>query len=68
MAEQFPNISYAETAANALDDADGAVIITDWDEFNNLSKEFDAMSTPVVVDGRRCIEPQSNIIYEGLTW
>jgi len=68
MAELFPNITYSETAANALDDADGAVIITDWDEFNNLSEEFDAMSTPVVVDGRRCIEPQSNIIYEGLTW
>ena len=68
MADQFPEIEYAETAAAALADADGAVIVTDWDEFSDLDEEFDTMSTPVVADGRRCIERREGIVYEGLTW
>jgi UDPglucose 6-dehydrogenase len=33
-----------------------------------LDDEFDAMATPVVVDGRRIIERREGITYEGLTW
>ncbi len=68
MAEKFPNISYAESAADALRDADGALVVTDWDEFSELDDEFDEMATPVVIDGRRCIERRDGIIYDGLTW
>jgi|AntDeeMetagen192_2_1112575.scaffolds.fasta_scaffold04101_2 UDPglucose 6-dehydrogenase len=68
MAEQFPEIEYAETAAEALTGADGVAVVTDWDEFSKLDAEFDSMSTPVVVDGRRCIERREGIIYDGLTW
>ena len=68
MADKFPEIEYAETAAEALTGVDGAVVVTDWDEFSDLDEEFDSMSTPVVVDGRRCIERRDGIIYEGLTW
>jgi len=68
MADQLSDIEYAETAAAALDGADGAVVVTGWDEFSDLDEEFDAMSTPVVVDGRRCIERREGIVYEGLTW
>ena len=68
MADQFPEIEYAETAAEALAGADGVAVVTDWEEFSDLDAEFDSMSTPVVVDGRRCIERRQGIIYEGLTW
>jgi len=68
MANQFPDIEYAKTTATALTDADGAVVVTDWDEFSDLDEEFEAMSTPVVVDSRRCIERREGIVYEGLTW
>lgn len=68
MAEQFPEIEYAETAAEALTGANGVAVVTDWEEFSELDEEFDAMSTPVVVDGRRCIERREGIIYDGLTW
>lgn len=68
MATQFPEIEYADTAAAALTGADGALVLTEWDEFSELDEEFDGMSTPVVVDGRRCIERQNGIVYEGLTW
>lgn len=54
MASRFPEVEYADTAADALDD--GALVLTGWHEFSELETEFDAMLTPVVVDGRRCIE------------
>ncbi|SEO40488.1 UDPglucose 6-dehydrogenase [Halorientalis persicus] len=68
MAERFPEIEYAESAAAALDGASGAVAVTDWDEFGTLDEEFDAMTDPVVVDGRRIVERREGITYEGLTW
>ena len=68
MAEVFPDIEYAGSAAEALADAHGAAVVTDWAEFAELDGEFDAMATPVVVDGRRIITRREGIIYEGLTW
>ena len=68
MREHFPDIAYADSAADALEGAHGAVVVTDWDEFATLDAEFDAMAQPVVVDGRRIIERRDGITYEGLTW
>lgn len=68
MRERYPDIEYADSAATALDGASGAVVVTDWDEFAALDAEFDAMTEPVVVDGRRVVEPRDGISYEGLTW
>ena len=68
MAEVYPDIEYAGSAAEALADAHGAAVVTDWAEFADLDGEFDAMATPVVVDGRRIITRSEGIIYEGLTW
>lgn len=68
MREQLPDIAYAESAQEALNDVNGAVVVTDWDEFAALDEEFDRMADPVVVDGRRVITRRSDITYEGLTW
>ena len=68
MRELVPDVTYAESAAAALDGADGALLVTDWDEFAALDAEFDAMADPVVIDGRRGVEPREGITYEGLTW
>jgi UDPglucose 6-dehydrogenase len=68
MRERFPDLTYADSAADALVDAHGAVVVTDWDEFAALDEEFDAMAEPVVVDGRRIIQRRDGITYEGLTW
>ena len=68
MREQYPDIDYADSAAGALSEADGALVVTDWPEFAALDEAFDAMSTPVVVDGRRVIERREGLVYEGLTW
>ncbi|MCU4974963.1 UDP-glucose/GDP-mannose dehydrogenase family protein [Halobacteria archaeon AArc-m2/3/4] len=68
MAVQFPEIDYAQTPADALHGADGVLVVTDWEEFSDLDTEFEEMATPIVVDGRRCIERRDGIVYEGLTW
>ncbi|MCF2238145.1 UDP-glucose/GDP-mannose dehydrogenase family protein [Halobacterium salinarum] len=68
MAEQRPEVTYADSAAGALADAVGAVVVTDWDEFAALDDEFDAMAERVVVDGRRVVGPQADLTYDGLTW
>lgn len=68
MKETYPDIEYAASAEQALDGAVAALIVTDWDEFAVLDHEFDAMAKPVVIDGRRVIEPRDGLIYEGLTW
>ena len=68
MRERFPDVEYVHSTAAALHDAHGALVVTDWDEFATLDEEFDAMATPVVVDGRRIVEHREGIIYEGLTW
>jgi len=68
MRERFPAVEYADSAAAALDGANGAVVVTDWDEFATLDEAFETMVTPVVVDGRRIIQNRDGITYEGLTW
>jgi UDPglucose 6-dehydrogenase len=68
MHERFPDVEYTASAAEALDGAHGALVVTDWDEFAALDEEFEAMAEPVVVDGRRIVERRDGITYEGLTW
>ncbi len=68
MRDRIPDIEYAPSAEAALTGADGAVVVTDWDEFATLDAEFGRMDTPVVVDGRRVVTPNEEITYEGLTW
>lgn len=68
--ESFPelDVTYADTPADALEGAHGCVVLTDWPEYGDLDAEFDAMATPVVVDGRRVVSRREGIVYEGLTW
>jgi UDPglucose 6-dehydrogenase len=68
MRAHFPEITYADSAAAALEGAHAALVVTDWDEFAALDDAFDAMATPVVVDGRRVIQRREGITYKGLTW
>jgi UDP-glucose 6-dehydrogenase len=68
MRERFPEITYVSEPEAALDGAVAALVVTDWEEIEGLDREFDAMTTPVVVDGRRAIDRRDGIVYEGLTW
>lgn len=68
MRERFPEIEYEASATKALSGTSGALVLTDWDEFSVLDDEFEAMCSPVVIDGRRIVESREAITYEGLTW
>ncbi|TKX61412.1 UDP-glucose 6-dehydrogenase AglM [Halorubrum sp. GN12_10-3_MGM] len=68
MHERFPGIEYVHTPTEALSKAAVALVVTDWEEIAALDNEFDLMSTPIVVDGRRAIDRRDGIVYEGLTW
>jgi len=68
MRERLPEVEYVDSARAALDGAAGALVVTDWEEFARIDDAFDAMTDPVVVDGRRVVERRDGIVYEGLTW
>ena len=54
----MPSIEYCQSAAECLRNADGCIVQADWKEFKELGKkEFSSMRNPVVVDGRRCLDP-----------
>ncbi|WP_276591915.1 nucleotide sugar dehydrogenase [Halorutilus salinus] len=56
------DVEYADSAQDAVEDAAGIVIATDWDEFEGIDA-----SGAVVVDGRR-VEVRNAEVYEGLCW
>jgi UDPglucose 6-dehydrogenase len=68
MRERFPDIEYVATPEEALDGAEACLVLTAWPEYCELDAEFDTMSTPLVLDGRHCIDRRDGIVYEGLTW
>ena len=61
-----------DSVADAVRDADAAVIVTEWDELRNLaSKEvLDAMARPLIIDGRNLLDPAvvraAGFAYEGI--
>ena len=71
MKKVFHDVTYCKSAAQALEEAEGCLIMTEWTEFRKLDKEFDAMVNRVVIDGRHLIDPKdisTDIDYEGLCW
>jgi UDPglucose 6-dehydrogenase len=55
----LPTLVTVESAVEALTDADVAVIATEWPEFKELdwAGVRDRMATPLVIDGRRLLDP-----------
>jgi UDPglucose 6-dehydrogenase len=55
-----PRLRYAQRAMDALDGADGLIIVTEWKEFR--SADLDGIKTrlkvPVIVDGRNLYDPK----------
>ncbi len=67
----MPTIEYASSAAECLRNADGCIVQADWSEFKKLGrKEFSSMRHPVVVDGRRFLDPdkvtEAGAVYRGI--
>ena len=54
--------------SDALKGTDGCLIMTEWDEFKSLDKEFDLMRNKLIIDGRHMLTARKDIKYVGLCW
>ncbi|HTX30500.1 MAG TPA: UDP-glucose/GDP-mannose dehydrogenase family protein [Solirubrobacteraceae bacterium] len=65
-------VEFADSAFDALDEADAVVIVTEWPEFRDLdwAAVADTMAGRLVVDGRNCLDPErvaeAGLVYEGM--
>lgn len=62
-------IEYADTLENALKDADVALIVTEWPEFEKI--DFSPMKTKRVFDSRKILNEDllpEDVEYEGICW
>jgi len=65
-------LRFAESAMDALTDADAVVLVTEWPEFLELdfSEVAGAMSGDLVIDGRNALDPATvrgaGLTYEGI--
>ncbi len=65
MQKLLPDAEYVDSAAAALTDADGCLVMTEWPEFTKLNDEFNLMKTRAVIDGRHILSiPDA----EGICW
>ncbi|MBY6294546.1 nucleotide sugar dehydrogenase [Nanohaloarchaea archaeon H01] len=69
MEEKYPDIEYSESAASALQGADAGLIVTHWEEFNDITmEEIRKMKNPVIIEGRKMEYEILEEHREGITW
>ena len=65
-------VTFCDSVLDAVSGADAAVIVTEWDELRELAYEDvrQAMSRPLIVDGRNLLDPEqargAGFAYEGI--
>jgi UDPglucose 6-dehydrogenase len=70
--EVLPGVEMAASALEALDDADAAILVTEWPEFAQLdwADAADRMANPLLIDGRNFLDPEqlrgAGFTYEGI--
>ena len=54
-------IQYATTAMKCLNNADAAILVTEWEEFKKLTPNnyIKQIKQPILIDGRRIYNPQT---------
>lgn len=69
MKQKHPDIKYVESYQEAMKDSDAALLVTDWEEFNELSREdLKTMNNPLLLEGRKFSHNLSEDSKEGITW
>jgi UDPglucose 6-dehydrogenase len=55
---RFPELSYVETVAEAVRDADAVMVLTEWGEYRELDPVLlaEQVAQPIVIDGRNCLD------------
>jgi UDPglucose 6-dehydrogenase len=70
--EELPEVEMCDSALEALDGADAAVLVTEWPEFAELdwAEAARRMARPLLVDGRNFLDPEklraAGFEYEGI--
>ncbi len=50
-----PDVRYADTVEEALEDSEAALILTEWGEIRNMDLQWvRKMKRPLIIDGRNC--------------
>jgi UDPglucose 6-dehydrogenase len=68
----MPGLTFADDALSAVEGADAAVLVTEWDEFRtmDLAAVARAMAGDLVIDGRNALDPETvraaGLTYEGI--
>lgn len=68
----LPGVEMTDTAQDALNQADAAVLVTEWSEFKEIdwSGAAKSMRRPLVIDGRNFLDPMvmrdAGFLYEGI--
>ncbi|MDD3407394.1 MAG: nucleotide sugar dehydrogenase, partial [Methanomicrobium sp.] len=65
MKSLFPQITYCSSASDALKDADGCLVMTEWPQFSKLNEEFNQMKSKIIIEGRRILTIDEK---EGICW
>ena len=68
--EMIGGAKLCTSAEEALDGADGAVLVTEWPEFRELDwagEVRERMTTPLVVDGRNFLDGEA-LVTAGFTY
>ena len=66
------SVDLCDSAMDALEDADGAVLVTEWPEFAEIdwSAAAERMARPLLIDGRNFLDPgtirAAGFAYEGV--
>lgn len=68
MRQKHPDIQYLDNYKDALKNADAGLIVTDWDEFNEINRsEIKTMNNSLILEGRK-VERENNEYRTGISW
>jgi len=69
MKEKHPDIEYTSSYEEALKEADAGLIVTDWEEFNEISRgDLQEMKNNILLEGKRINNLEIKEKLEGITW
>lgn len=69
MRELHPDISYHDGFRDALRAADAALLVTHWQEFNDITiQDLHTMKQPLLLEGRKMDYDLPEDVREGITW
>ena len=65
----FPKVLYHDSAKDAILGAEACLVLTDWDEFRELTdQDFTGMKARLIIEGRKCLNPNKVSDFEGICW